>query len=195
MATEFSLVVQPGPCFAVGPILPGARLEVRCTLRAGHAGAHESLQPSGAAATWSDIEQPPAAVLAVLGDLVADLERMYTEQAIDLDQWSAARALVDTWRGVRRCRACGCTDDAACVGDEGPCSWIAQDLCSECRPGKGSAIEVTVKDLKTGESQTATIPLHEVLVITTGDCHIANVADYPTTGTQVYTIKGRGGRS
>lgn len=29
----------------------------------------------------------------------------------------------------RTCRVCGCTDDEAC---EGGCSWIADDLCSEC---------------------------------------------------------------
>jgi len=33
---------------------------------------------------------------------------------------------------VRRCRVCGCTDDNACMGPEGPCSWAEIDLCSSC---------------------------------------------------------------
>ena len=31
--------------------------------------------------------------------------------------------------GIRQCRACGCTDNAAC---EGGCHWIEADLCSTC---------------------------------------------------------------
>lgn len=30
---------------------------------------------------------------------------------------------------TRRCRACGCTDDAACPGG---CEWVEMDLCSRC---------------------------------------------------------------
>lgn len=30
---------------------------------------------------------------------------------------------------ARRCRECGCTEDAAC---DGGCSWVEQDLCSAC---------------------------------------------------------------
>jgi hypothetical protein len=34
---------------------------------------------------------------------------------------------------VRMCRACGCTDDRACIGEDGePCYWVAEDLCSAC---------------------------------------------------------------
>lgn len=53
------------------------------------------------------------------------------------------------------------------------------------------SLQVTVTDTETGESETKVLPEHDVLVITTGECHIASVADYPTTGTQVYTIRGR----
>lgn len=36
---------------------------------------------------------------------------------------------------VRGCALCGCTDDRACVGDDGrPCSWVLPDLCSTCMP-------------------------------------------------------------
>jgi len=34
--------------------------------------------------------------------------------------------------GVRRCRKCGCTDERACITREGPCYWVAADLCSAC---------------------------------------------------------------
>jgi hypothetical protein len=33
---------------------------------------------------------------------------------------------------VRRCRKCGCTDERACITAEGPCHWVAADLCSAC---------------------------------------------------------------
>lgn len=33
---------------------------------------------------------------------------------------------------IRRCRICGCTDDHACMTDEGPCYWIEDGLCSAC---------------------------------------------------------------
>ncbi len=33
---------------------------------------------------------------------------------------------------VRKCRVCGCTDDHACMTNEGPCHWVEEDLCSAC---------------------------------------------------------------
>lgn len=34
------------------------------------------------------------------------------------------------WTGLEpRCRACGCTDDRACLGG---CDWVDDDLCSNC---------------------------------------------------------------
>lgn len=50
--------------------------------------------------------------------------------------------------------------------------------------------KVTVEDLETGEVQTATIPMHEYMLIRTGDCHISHIEDYPTSGTVVLTIRG-----
>lgn len=32
----------------------------------------------------------------------------------------------------RRCKVCGCTTFDPCQLDEGPCSWVAADLCSGC---------------------------------------------------------------
>lgn len=55
-------------------------------------------------------------------------------------------------------------------------------------------IEVTVRDTETGDTETQTVD-NDVLVITAGTCYVDHIADYPTKGTQVYTVKGRGGRS
>ncbi len=30
------------------------------------------------------------------------------------------------------CRVCGCTDDNACVTENGACSWVTDDLCNAC---------------------------------------------------------------
>lgn len=30
------------------------------------------------------------------------------------------------------CELCGCTDFAACQTPEGPCHWVAANLCSAC---------------------------------------------------------------
>ena len=34
---------------------------------------------------------------------------------------------------IASCRICGCTDEVAC---EGGCSWVEDDLCSECAGGE-----------------------------------------------------------
>lgn len=31
---------------------------------------------------------------------------------------------------VRTCRQCGCTEDAACITEEGPCRWVSEGCCS-----------------------------------------------------------------
>ena len=56
------------------------------------------------------------------------------------------------------------------------------------------AIEVTVRDTATDESETATI-VNDYIIITAGTCHVANIQDYPSKGTHVLTVKGRGGRA
>jgi hypothetical protein len=33
---------------------------------------------------------------------------------------------------ARACRTCGCTDNNACMTDDGPCWWVEPDLCSAC---------------------------------------------------------------
>ena len=35
---------------------------------------------------------------------------------------------------IRRCRECGCTDDAACDDGWEPCGWALPDLCTACSP-------------------------------------------------------------
>ena len=51
-------------------------------------------------------------------------------------------------------------------------------------------IRVTVTDTETGDSETREID-NDVIVVVAGTCYVDGIADYPTTGTQVYTIKGR----
>lgn len=39
-------------------------------------------------------------------------------------------------RGERRCRICGCVDEAACIGVGGEaCRWVGPDVCSFCVSG------------------------------------------------------------
>jgi hypothetical protein len=41
----------------------------------------------------------------------------------------------DSPADVRTCRKCDCTEDKACIGNDGlPCHWVSQDLCSVCAP-------------------------------------------------------------
>ncbi len=34
--------------------------------------------------------------------------------------------------GAEKCRSCGCTQDNACVTEEGPCAWAEPGLCTAC---------------------------------------------------------------
>jgi len=52
------------------------------------------------------------------------------------------------------------------------------------------SIRVTVTDTETGDTEAREID-NDVIVITAGTCYVDGIANYPTTGTQVYTIKGR----
>lgn len=54
-------------------------------------------------------------------------------------------------------------------------------------------IRVTVTDLESGDTETKEIS-NDVLVITEGTCEVTNVQNYPAKGTQVWTIKGVGGK-
>ncbi|GAA1401843.1 hypothetical protein GCM10009613_60850 [Pseudonocardia kongjuensis] len=55
-------------------------------------------------------------------------------------------------------------------------------------------IEVTAKDLKTGETQT-TVVKDDYVLITAGTCYLHHLNDFPRAGTRVLTVKGRNGRS
>ena len=55
------------------------------------------------------------------------------------------------------------------------------------------SIEVTVRDTETGEVDTAVIEDDYVLIVA-GSCYLDGFQDYPTKGTRVLTVKGRGGR-
>jgi hypothetical protein len=52
-------------------------------------------------------------------------------------------------------------------------------------------IRVTVEDIETGESESAVIE-DDYIIVCAGSCYVAHASDYPTKGTQVLTIKGRG---
>ena len=54
-----------------------------------------------------------------------------------------------------------------------------------------AVLRVTVTDLVTGDEQTKAILDHDYLVITTGDCYVANTQIFPAKGTHVLTIKGQ----
>ena len=50
-------------------------------------------------------------------------------------------------------------------------------------------LEVTVRDLATGDVETVRVPMHSYLLIPTGDCHLAAAQTW-SNGTQQLTIKG-----
>jgi len=52
------------------------------------------------------------------GILVASLCHMAKKNDPDTDEW--------------KCRRCGCTEFDPCFTDDGPCSWIEENLCSAC---------------------------------------------------------------
>lgn len=56
------------------------------------------------------------------------------------------------------------------------------------------SIEVTVRDIESGETETATITDDYILIVA-GSCWLDGIQDYPTKGTRVLTVKGRGGRT
>lgn len=54
-------------------------------------------------------------------------------QDAKLDPGQVVRILAPLVLGIAVCRECGCTDISAC---EDGCSWVAEDVCSACVPGK-----------------------------------------------------------
>lgn len=59
--------------------------------------------------------------------------------------------------------------------------------------GHTAGILVVAIDLESDDAGQRVI-CDDVSVVTAGACYVASVGDYPTSGTQVWTIKGRGGR-
>lgn len=55
-----------------------------------------------------------------------------SERGLRLDEDGFLVALAREGGGARRCRVCGCTDAMPCLGADGPCSWVEEDLCSSC---------------------------------------------------------------
>lgn len=51
------------------------------------------------------------------------------------------------------------------------------------------AIQVTVLDTESGDTETAQIE-NDYIIVTAGTCEVAHVNTYPTKGTHVLTVKG-----
>lgn len=71
------------------------------------------------------------------GRVAGGLDQITAVEAVD--RLDGAQRAIDITTGnipaLRRCRACGCTDDdcSQCVAKTGePCSWVEADLCSAC---------------------------------------------------------------
>lgn len=62
------------------------------------------------------------------------------------------------------------------------------------KAGHTAGILVVVIDMEQDDAGQRVI-VDDVSVVTAGACYVDGVSDYPTSGTQVWTIKGRGGRS
>lgn len=56
-----------------------------------------------------------------------------------------------------------------------------------------TALRVTVKDGKTGDTEIFHVAENDYWIIATGTCEVVNVTAH-ANGTHVLTIKGRGGR-
>lgn len=65
---------------------------------------------------------------------------------------------------ARACHKCGCTDNRACMTENGPCYWVAADvdLCSECYTHEGD-----IKDIKnlTIKMKKITVPVLPLLAV------------------------------
>lgn len=53
----------------------------------------------------------------------------------------------------------------------------------------GKGIEITVRDLETGEAETEVIE-NDYFLVTAGSCRVTSTQLYPKSGTHVLTIKG-----
>lgn len=84
---------------------------------------------SCAKAVFHSGRRPLAAVIVVTGpDTDAYLSAIDDAQThIAWQRFAEANA-----QSVKKCRFCGCSDTNACMTPDGPCSWIEQDVCSNC---------------------------------------------------------------
>jgi len=78
----------------------------------------------------------------------------------------------------RTCKKCGCTEERACRTKDGPCYWVADDLCSECLvhedevgswapAADGDKIHIVklLKENKAKNMQRISIPTTELLAM------------------------------
>lgn len=52
-----------------------------------------------------------------------------------------------------------------------------------------NGFRITVEDLETGEKQSRVVQAGDYILMPFAPCHLANVAQYPSTGTVVLTVK------
>ncbi len=80
-------------------------------------------------AEW--LEKIEADIVPMSFDTIVALRRAF---AFDLDILAqlAAIAMHAPVEPPRLCRICACSEADACLGHQGPCTWVEQDLCSTC---------------------------------------------------------------
>lgn len=103
---------------------------------------------------WGDLFRP--------GDYETCLVKAIAMLWAEVDRVHAGRQLLaDVFpdgppdQHVRRCRVCGCTENSACLTEDGPCAWAAANLCTACvgkpDPQYSEAAEVEVRSSPTHE--------------------------------------------
>ena len=74
------------------------------------------------------------------GGKVAEFELAYKRVlGVAMEKFKAATGVAVV---ERKCRVCGCTQNAPCIVDGTPCHWVAEDLCSSC---VGAAVRAGLK--------------------------------------------------
>jgi len=80
-------------------------------------------------AEW--LEKIEADIVPMAFDTIVALRRAFTFD-LDILAQLAAIAMHSPVEPPRLCRICACSEADACLGHQGPCTWVEQDLCSTC---------------------------------------------------------------
>lgn len=65
-------------------------------------------------------------------DLVGQVQAVLKQHSVPTLIYDHVMNVLQLHDEGRICSLCGCTEDEACVTDEGPCSWVRPRLCSAC---------------------------------------------------------------